>query len=97
MRQLRQFFGRLNQPFKYLKYFAPSSPSTTSTPYRIIEELNLCTPGGFHRVSLSDTFNSGRYAVLRKLGYGLYSTVWLARDAEYVEASLCPSKLYMLI
>lgn len=35
--------------------------------------------GGFHPVRLGDVFHS-RYKVLRKLGYGHYSTVWLVRD-----------------
>lgn len=36
----------------------------------------------FCRVSLGDKFNDERYVVLRKLGYGQYSTVWLARDSR---------------
>ncbi|EEH37963.2 hypothetical protein PAAG_00884 [Paracoccidioides lutzii Pb01] len=44
------------------------------------EELNSYGAGGFHPVSLGDTFDAGRYRILRKLGYGQYSTVWLARD-----------------
>lgn len=36
-------------------------------------------PGHFHPVYTGDTFN-GKYLVLNKLGYGLYSTVWLVRD-----------------
>lgn len=35
--------------------------------------------GGFHPVHLGDVYN-GRYEVLRKLGYGRYSTVWLVKD-----------------
>lgn len=48
--------------------------------FRNTEEPDLYTTGGFHRVSLGDTFDHGRYAILRKLGYGQYSTVWLAQD-----------------
>lgn len=36
----------------------------------------------FCRVSLGDKFNDDRYIALRKLGYGQYSTVWLARDSR---------------
>ena len=38
--------------------------------------------GGFHPVELGDVLNA-RYRVLRKLGYGRYSTVWLAEDHQY--------------
>ncbi len=37
-------------------------------------------PGGLHPVHLGDVLGSGRYRVSRKLGYGAFSTVWLARD-----------------
>ncbi|KAJ7176823.1 kinase-like protein [Mycena filopes] len=35
--------------------------------------------GGYHPVSIGDSFD-GRYVVVRKLGWGHFSTVWLARD-----------------
>jgi hypothetical protein len=38
--------------------------------------------GGYHPVRIGDRFKSGRYEVVNKLGYGLYSTVWLVRDAQ---------------
>src|ERR1700733_4099509 len=37
-------------------------------------------PGGYHPVLLGDVFNNGQYKVIRKLGEGSSSTVWLARD-----------------
>lgn len=37
--------------------------------------------GGFHPVYVGDLYN-GRYEVLSKIGYGVYSTVWLVRDRE---------------
>jgi non-specific serine/threonine protein kinase len=37
-------------------------------------------PGGYHPVHLGDVFKDGRYKVIRKLGYGGTSTVWLAND-----------------
>jgi hypothetical protein len=40
--------------------------------------------GGFLRVRLGDLFDNQQYKVLRKLGYGQYSTVWLARDERQV-------------
>jgi hypothetical protein len=36
----------------------------------------------FCGVTIDDQFNDERYIALRKLGYGQYSTVWLARDAR---------------
>lgn len=35
-------------------------------------------------MALGDLFNDGQYKVIRKLGEGSYSTVWLARDVRYV-------------
>ncbi|KFY39409.1 hypothetical protein V495_05970 [Pseudogymnoascus sp. VKM F-4514 (FW-929)] len=37
--------------------------------------------GGFHPVYIGDVYH-GRYEVLNKIGYGLYFTVWLARDLQ---------------
>ncbi|TPX72320.1 hypothetical protein SpCBS45565_g00629 [Spizellomyces sp. 'palustris'] len=39
--------------------------------------------GGYHPVNIGDVFNEGRYTVLRKLGWGHFSTVWLARDHKF--------------
>lgn len=36
-------------------------------------------PGQFHPVYIGDVYNE-KYLVLNKLGYGLYSTVWLVKD-----------------
>ncbi|TFY82776.1 hypothetical protein EWM64_g1226 [Hericium alpestre] len=36
--------------------------------------------GGYHPVHIGDTFSDGRYLVVRKLGWGHFSTVWLAKD-----------------
>lgn len=33
-------------------------------------------------MSIGDTFKDGRYVVVRKLGWGHFSTVWLARDEQ---------------
>ena len=40
--------------------------------------------GGYHPVKIGDTFSDERYIVVRKLGWGHFSTVWLARDQKYV-------------
>ncbi|PGG95140.1 CMGC/SRPK protein kinase [Polytolypa hystricis UAMH7299] len=36
--------------------------------------------GGYHPVSIGESYNNGRYIVVRKLGWGHFSTVWLSRD-----------------
>lgn len=38
--------------------------------------------GGYHPVQIGDVFSDGRYTVVRKLGWGHFSTVWLAKDAK---------------
>jgi non-specific serine/threonine protein kinase len=39
-------------------------------------------PGGFHPVNIGDEFKDSRYKVLRKLGNGSFSTVWLVHDKK---------------
>jgi serine/threonine-protein kinase SRPK3 len=38
--------------------------------------------GGYHPVQIGDSFSDARYTVVRKLGWGHFSTVWLAKDAK---------------
>ncbi|KAI9068928.1 kinase-like protein [Trametes sanguinea] len=45
------------------------------------EDFSINGPG-YYPVRLGQVFHSGRYCVVRKLGWGLYSNVWLARDRE---------------
>ncbi|KAI3654641.1 hypothetical protein MP228_000021 [Amoeboaphelidium protococcarum] len=40
--------------------------------------------GGYHPVQLGDQYSNGQYAVLRKLGWGHFSTVWLCKDQKNV-------------
>jgi serine/threonine-protein kinase SRPK3 len=40
--------------------------------------------GGYHPVKIGDAFSDGRYIVVRKLGWGHFSTVWLANDTKSV-------------
>lgn len=45
-----------------------------------VEDVELYRPGGFHPVHLGDTLSDGRYWIIHKLGFGGFSTVWLARE-----------------
>ncbi|MCJ1308801.1 serine/threonine protein kinase, CMGC group [Agyrium rufum] len=38
--------------------------------------------GGYHPVQVGETYKNGRYIIVRKLGWGHFSTVWLSRDTE---------------
>lgn len=51
------------------------------------EPLERYTLGGFHPVALGDVFKDGRYVVRHKLGYGGFSTVWLASDEQDREST----------
>ena len=44
------------------------------------EDPAVYARGGFHPVHLGDVLND--YKILRKLGYGRYSTVWLASNQK---------------
>lgn len=39
--------------------------------------------GGYHAVRIGDSFKNGRYVVQGKLGWGHFSTVWLAWDTVH--------------
>ncbi|CAL5871638.1 uncharacterized protein PFLUO_LOCUS5891 [Penicillium psychrofluorescens] len=65
---------------------APSSRSPSSSSADELETTaeeedseDYCK-GGYHPVAVGETYNNGRYVVVRKLGWGHFSTVWLSRD-----------------
>jgi serine/threonine protein kinase len=52
---------------------------TPSTNRDFEEGRDAYRPGRFHPVYMGDVYND-RYQILRKIGYGQYSTVWLVKD-----------------
>ncbi|KAG2185590.1 hypothetical protein INT44_002383, partial [Umbelopsis vinacea] len=36
--------------------------------------------GGYHPIHIGDKFKDGQYTIIRKLGWGHFSTVWLVKD-----------------
>ncbi|KAG5534479.1 hypothetical protein RHGRI_022566 [Rhododendron griersonianum] len=46
------------------------------------EGIDSYRKGGYHAVRIGDSFNGGRYIAQRKLGWGQFSTVWLAYDVQ---------------
>lgn len=62
------------------------SPSSSSTgeeaPENAADEEDsedYCK-GGYHPVHVGEQYKDGKYTVVRKLGWGHFSTVWLSRD-----------------
>ncbi|BFZ57240.1 serine/threonine protein kinase, CMGC [Savitreella phatthalungensis] len=59
----------------------PGTSNPASEPEEEEDFEDYC-PGGYHPVKLNETYKSGRYVTVRKLGWGHFSTVWLALDTE---------------
>jgi len=51
------------------------------------EDLEDYCKGGYHPVEPGQVYKNGRYTVVRKLGWGHFSTVWLARDNLYIRCN----------
>ena len=51
------------------------------TPLEDVEQLERYRPGGYHPIVIGDRLHD-RYRIVHKLGFGAYSTIWLARDEE---------------
>ncbi|KAJ5434671.1 hypothetical protein N7491_005266 [Penicillium cf. griseofulvum] len=67
----------------------PKAPASRSSSSSSGEELEATAEeedsedyckGGYHPVAVGEAYNNGRYIVVRKLGWGHFSTVWLSRD-----------------
>lgn len=46
------------------------------------EDLKDYVPGGYHPCFIGEEYKNGKYTLVRKLGWGHFSTVWLARDND---------------
>ncbi|KAF2453390.1 kinase-like domain-containing protein [Lineolata rhizophorae] len=61
---------------------SPSSSSADETAENTADEEDsedYCK-GGYHPVSVGEQYKDGKYTVVRKLGWGHFSTVWLSKD-----------------
>ncbi|KAI0538777.1 serine/threonine protein kinase [Xylaria digitata] len=68
------------------EHASPSSEEHVSPEkqkaHKIIDEGDdNYRPGGFHPVYIGDVYNN-RYKILNKIGYGVYSTVWVVKDLQ---------------
>lgn len=59
-----------------------TTQATIYFPEDDVEDLEQYRAGGYHPTLIDDSFQGGRYTVVHKLGYGGYSTIWLARDHQ---------------
>ncbi len=57
-----------------------SSPDETGENTADEEDSEDYCKGGYHPVVVGETFKDNKYTVVRKLGWGHFSTVWLSRD-----------------
>ncbi len=57
------------------------------------EDLKDYRRGGYHPIKPGDRFSDGRYRVLCKVGWGHFSTVWLAWDERHDEGRGRPAVL----
>lgn len=89
LRKYLPFFTQPSSPHHTRTFFLPSqndsfqSPKVPKLMYQWqegVEDLECYRPGGYHPTHIGDQHLDGRYEVVHKLGYGSYSTVWLARD-----------------
>lgn len=75
-----------NQAMKLSQGSIESTPTTSAQNSEVEDEdeedfKDYC-PGGYHPVRLGEAYKNGRYITTRKLGWGHFSTVWLARDTQ---------------
>ncbi|GJD04842.1 serine kinase [Colletotrichum higginsianum] len=75
--------GIISSGMRRLRSALSRSVKTAQSPRAIHEEsIARYRPGGYHPVRIGDVFNNGKYKIVSKLGYGVYSTVRLACNQE---------------
>ncbi|KAL9125046.1 MAG: hypothetical protein Q9217_005697 [Psora testacea] len=82
--QFRRTFPIAKRFFRPTKSMSSASLSHLERLYHWqeeVENLEAYCSGGYHPIELGDEFCQGRYRIVHKLGYGSFSTVWLARDS----------------
>lgn len=78
------FFARVStNVLRTMSSSGANSPELKPSDFEYLTRVEYVLryePGGYHPVRIGDSLNE-RYSIVHKLGYGSYSTVWLARDA----------------
>ncbi|KAF9229541.1 kinase-like protein [Gyrodon lividus] len=75
---------------KYQYVLTSSGPKIVPVPDQVSKEEESpadYNAGGYLPVNINDSFKDGRYTVVRKLGWGHFSTVWLVQDTQCVISS----------
>lgn len=96
---LRKLNLRLSQPSLTSSYSSTALSRNEDTRTRHYEynwidgteSLEKYKPGGYRPITIGDMLQ-GRYHIVDKLGFGGYSTVWLAHDTrleQYVAVKVC--------
>ena len=67
---------------------AITSLEDTTVRFLDVAPLLESSPFTCIAVHIMDSFSNGRYLILRKMGWGHFSTVWLAKDNQYVRPVL---------
>ena len=71
--------GHSCSQFSTMSLRSSTKPSIEYRWINGVERLEMYEPGGYHPVMIYDLLHN-RYRIVDKLGYGGYSTIWLARD-----------------
>jgi serine/threonine-protein kinase SRPK3 len=61
---------------------ASRSCSSSSSYSSDVEDAQDYRKGGYHPAKIGDVFHQGRYQIVKKLGWGHFSTVWLVKDLK---------------